>query len=379
MSRKLATITKIKATTPIAGADFIEVASMTTNNWVCVVKKGDFVPGDFGVYFEIDSFLPKEERYVFLDGRSNKTWHGVEGYRLRTIKLRGHVSQGLVLPLSLFPEIQKPEEGNDVTELLNVKLYELLEPPSFNMGSRRRKQPRLFPYFLRKTDQERLQSLSSERLTALSGRAFEVTEKLDGTSATYYYKDGHFGVCSRNLELPTSFNKNILMRAVEWFRKRFLWRNFEKQFGFPRSIYEHVAASEQINVKMAELYETLGVYYAIQGEIVGPTISDNRLKLNKICFYVFDVYDIDHQVYVDAAQRYNIVSMLGLEHVPVIELSAVLDFEKTPIVELIKSADGKSCLSDAIREGLVYKQRGEHSSQDSFKIISNEYLLKHGL
>jgi RNA ligase (TIGR02306 family) len=183
MSRKLATITKIRKTSPIEGADFIEAATMTTNGWVCVVKKGEFMPDDFGVYFEIDSFLPKEERYDFLDGKSNKTMNGVEGYRLNTVKLRKQISQGLLLPLQQFPEIVKPHEGDDVTELLKIELYETPEIHAAvgTQGCTAGK----FPHFVRKTDQERIQSIEENRLQDFLCEDFEITEKLDGTSATY--------------------------------------------------------------------------------------------------------------------------------------------------------------------------------------------------
>ncbi|MDR2704337.1 MAG: RNA ligase (ATP) [Planctomycetaceae bacterium] len=382
MFRKLATITKIRKISPIEGADFIEAVTMTTNGWVCVAKKGDFEVGEFGVYFEIDSFLPKEERYVFLDGKSNKTLNGVEGYRLRTIKLKKQISQGLLLPLSTFPEIVDPQEGDDVTELLNIKLY---EPPETHAStSTRGCTAGKFPSFIRKTDQERIQSFEEERIKSFECVNFEITEKLDGTSCTIYYKDGHFGVCSRNLELKTSFNKNFFQRCVEWFRKRFLWRRFEKQFGFPKSTYEEMAVKHNLNETLTEYCKTNNRNLAIQGEIVGTGISSNRLKLNYVDFFVFDIFDIDKQAYIDFSERAYITDRLGLSHVPVIDVAC--HFEKKPLQEMIEFADGQSKLSDEPREGLVYKSRVDHyneshgfKEQVSFKIISNKYLLKHGL
>jgi RNA ligase (TIGR02306 family) len=378
MSRKLATITKIKKTLPIEGADFIEAVTMTTNGWVCVAKKGDLTPGDFGVYFEIDSFLPKEERYAFLDGRSNKTMNDVEGYRLKTVKLRKQISQGLLLPLHYFPEITKPQEGDDVTELLKIELYEA--PVKMSSRSGQFGQPAgKFPSFVRKTDQERIQSLNETQIQALEHKTYEITEKLDGTSATYYYNRKHFGVCSRNLELKTSFGKNFFQRCIEWFRKKVLWRQFKKQFGFPKSIYEEMAALHNLDKTLPEFCKETGHHYAIQGEIVGATISNNRLKLNDIEFYVFDIFDIDKQTYLDATERYAIAERLELRHVPIIEAEHVLRFDETPMEQMIKSADGKSVLSDQKREGLVYKQRGGEPWAVSFKIISNAYLLEHGI
>jgi RNA ligase (TIGR02306 family) len=377
MSRKLATITKVKELLPIEGADRIEAATMTTNGWTCVIKKGEFVTGDFGIYFEIDSFLPKEERYGFLDGRSNKMMDGVEGYRLRTVKLRKQISQGLLMPLSIFPEITNPQEGDDVTRLLNIKLYEI--PVKFSMGMRGARPAGKFPSFIRKTDQDRIQSLDEIQINARNNKTYEITEKLDGTSATYYYKNGRFGVCSRNLELQTSFGKNFLQRCIEWFRKKILWRHFEKQFGFPKSIYEEMAALHHLDKTLPELCKETGRNFAVQGEIVGTNISSNRLKLDTIDFYVFDIFDIDQQAYLDASERYEIATRLELRHVPILEQSYYLCFEETPIEQLIQLADGKSALSDQKREGIVYKQRGGEAWAVSFKVISNEYLLEHGL
>jgi RNA ligase (TIGR02306 family) len=383
MSRKLATITRIKEILPIEGADLIEAVTMTTNGWTCVVRKGDFKVGDFGVYFEIDSFLPKEERYHFLDGRSNKTLDGVEGYRLRTIKLKKQISQGLILPMTEFPEIKSYEEieARDVTELLGIKEYEVPEVYGTRThGCAAGK----FPYFVPKTDQVRIQSIEEKLLESLVGKTFEITEKLDGTSATYYYKDNHFGVCSRNLELKTSFNKSFIKRCFEWFQKKFLRCPFEKGYNIPKSTYEDVAVKYNLNETLPEFCRTNKRNLAIQGEIVGPGISSNRLKLNAVGFCVFDVFDIDKQQYLDALDRYDVVRSLNLIHVPVIDLCYV--FEKKPLQEMIESANGKSILSDKSREGVVYKLRDDYMSGEtsdnilrlSFKIISNQYLLKHG-
>jgi RNA ligase (TIGR02306 family) len=203
--RQLVTITKIKEVRAIPNADAIEAAMMTTNGWVCVVKKGEFQPGDLAVYFEIDSFIPShkkkvlDERFQFLDGRFNKKMEDVEGYRLRTIKLRGQISQGLVLPVNIFPEIRSPKEGQDVSKTLHVQLY---EPPQ-HAGNPLRpvERTRSFPNFIRKTDQERIQSFKPEEIEELYHHTFEVTAKMDGTSCTMYCNKGTFGVCSRNLEL----------------------------------------------------------------------------------------------------------------------------------------------------------------------------------
>ena len=197
MERKLASIRRITDIQPIPNADAIEV--VVVGGWKVVTKKGEFNVGDLCVYCEIDSFLPILPQYEFLRKSSYKKLStGEEGFRLRTIKLRGQVSQGLVLPLSVLPGGRELFEGMDVTEVLSITKY---EPPI--PASLAGKVKGLFPSFLHKTDEERVQNLANEfGILHLfqPNKTYYVTEKLDGSSATFYFRNGEFGVCSRNLE-----------------------------------------------------------------------------------------------------------------------------------------------------------------------------------
>jgi len=183
-SRKLATITTIKELRPIEGADRIEIATFTSNGWQCVVGKGEFRVGDKAIYFEIDSFLPKEERYSVLEGRCNKVLRGKEGYRIKTIKLKGEISQGFAMPIqSNFPELIDKNlltDGENVTDTLGIKLWELPIAGGFGFQIGRPKGG--FPHWLQKTDQERIQSMKNRQVMDMFGHDFELTEKLDGTS-----------------------------------------------------------------------------------------------------------------------------------------------------------------------------------------------------
>jgi len=195
MERKLSTIRRISEITPIDGADKIEL--VTIDGWKVVVAKdvGHKV-GDLVVYCEIDSFLPIREEFEFLRKSSYKKMSdGKEGFRLKTIRLKNTLSQGLVLPISVLDFGEMVSEGQDVTERLGIVKYEPPIPAELSG-----KVKGLFPSFLRKTDEERVQNLQSD-YEDLKTQKFYVTEKLDGSSATFYYKDGQFGVCSRNLEL----------------------------------------------------------------------------------------------------------------------------------------------------------------------------------
>jgi RNA ligase (TIGR02306 family) len=200
--RKLATIRKITDIRPIEGADKIEIA--TVGGWnVVVAKDVEHKVGNSVVYCEIDSFLPIKEEFEFLRKSSYKKMGDQEGFRLKTIRLRGQLSQGLILPISVVPITQFATghdlpEGLDVTEMLGIVKY---EPPIPAELSGKVKGG--FPSFLRKTDEERVQNLVKEyeeyKLT--SEHQFYMTEKLDGSSATFYMNESEFGVCSRNLEL----------------------------------------------------------------------------------------------------------------------------------------------------------------------------------
>jgi len=200
--RKLATVRRISDIKPINGADMIELA--VVDGWkVVVAKNANHKIGDMVIYCEVDSFLPIKPEYEFLRKSSYKKMGDEEGFRLRTLKLKGVISQGLILPLSVLnpPSTNiyvEPFEGLDVTRMLGIVKYEPPIPAELAgkvKGS--------FPSFLVKTNEERCQNLSEEyqEWKFKSNHKFYATEKLDGSSATFYFKDGEFGVCSRNLEL----------------------------------------------------------------------------------------------------------------------------------------------------------------------------------
>ena len=185
MERKLASVQRILSVAPIDGADAIVKA--TVLGWELVVKKDEFKPGDLCVYMEIDSLVPERPEFEFLRPRS---------FRIRTVRLRKQVSQGIAFPLSILPEGGSPaEEGLDVTTLLGVRKYEA--PVSIQLSGQVKGS---FPAFLRTTDEMRIQAFP-EVLVRHRGTVFYLTEKLDGTSMTVYHRQGEFGVCSRNWDL----------------------------------------------------------------------------------------------------------------------------------------------------------------------------------
>ena len=335
----MATIRKIDNIRPIVDADAIECA--VVGGWTVVVKKGEYTVGDLAVYCEIDSFVPTTiAPFLTKPGHYAKTFEGVEGERLRTVKLRGQLSQGLLLPMQVAVG---SEEGADVSDILGIKKYEAPIPAALAGEVKG-----MFPSRIPKTDQERIQNLSVELTEWMAEELhWEVTEKLDGSSMTVYMLDGEVGVCSRNLDLKRNPDNS-------------LWR---------------AAIKHKLEEKLAG-YGNI----AIQGELVGNGIQGNIYKMRDQDFYVYDIYDIDAGRYFTPADRKMFVQALDLLHCPVLAYSANLvdTLGITNMDQILKFAEGHSVMGDIVgptREGLVFKC---HEKQVSFKAISNKFLMKHG-
>ena len=333
--RKMVTIRQIDALTPIEGADAIECA--TIGGWKVVVKKGEFSVGDRAVYCEIDSWIPTELAPFLSKGKEPREFEGIRGERLRTVKLRGQLSQGLLLNLDFaIPQTNSFVEGDDVSETLGIVKWE--RPMNAQLAGLAKGN---FPSLIPKTDQERAQNLVEEILAAAqAGTQFEITEKLEGSSMTVYLIDGEFGVCSRNLDLKETADNTF-------------WQ---------------VARREQIEEKLRNNnYDNV----AIQGELIGPGIQNNIYKLSQPEFRVFDVYNIHSGAYVDPAFRRAMVKSLGLLHVPFISVDK--DLGVGSVEEILQWAEDMSILNSTVqREGIVFK---EVCGGMSFKAISNKYLL----
>ena len=346
MERKLATIRKIKEINPIEGADAIELA--VVDGWQVVVAKNvGHQVGDLVVYCEIDSFLPIEPEFEFLRKSSYKKMGDQEGFRLKTIKLRGQISQGLILPYSVIPIAQFATaadlpEGMDVSEMLGIVKY---EPPIPAQLAGRVKGT--FPSFLRKTDEERIQNLEKEytEWTLSSKHQFYATEKLDGSSFTCYIKNGEFGVCSRNMDLLETEDNTF-------------WA---------------VARKLDLENKL----RSFGKNICFQGEMVGSGIQGNHYNMKDQTVFFYNIFLIDEREYVGYDEFRNMLFDLDLACVPVLSypFNFPADSEAAlPTVSvLLRSAEGKSVLNDKVeREGLVIRSMDRTIS---FKVISNKFLL----
>ncbi len=326
--RKLATVRAIAAVDPIPGADAIEVATVT--GWKVVIKKGEFKPGDLAVYCEIDSFLPVKPEYEFLRKSSFRKMGGLEGFRLKTIRLRGQVSQGLLIPAP-----PGAAEGDDVTETLGVVKWDPPLPASL-AGKVRGPWPNV-----PKTDEERIQNMPE---ILGSEETFYATEKLDGSSATFVVDRGEFYVCSRNL--------NLLEDAGNTF-----WQ---------------VARERGLEEKM----RAHGGDFAVQGELIGPGVQGNRYKLAKAEVRLFAAYDMQRSAYLGWDELAALAEELGLGTAPLIRRGARLA-DYGSVDRLLADADGPSALGGSPREGLVWRIESG-TLKVSFKAISNAFLLATG-
>lgn len=387
--RMLAYIAKIDEIMPIPNADKIEVARV--GGWQVVVSKHDnFTVGGNVIYIEIDSIVPNDrEEFAFLKDRK---------YRVKTIKLRGQVSQGLIMPTSILPK-GTYNVGDDVTDILGIKKYEpktTNTPPESNEMRLRGAHPKLYrrpwfkkmmryewfrkitfklflpkkknsgwPAWIVKTDEERVQNM----LWVLQNKKpMIVTEKLDGTSSTYsLHKEGlkwKFYVCSRNVVQDTPDKKSYLNDV----------NNIEG------NVYWEMANKYNIEKALTILKDKLDAreYVTLQGETVGEGIQKNKynFKGHDIFFFnlIVDGKKIDS---LSASQLLEILYFANCEifdekfrWVPIITTKYILPdtFE-----ELMEYSTGKSTLEDTLREGYVFRN---YDDNISFKCVSNDFLLK---
>ena len=359
--RKLATIREITSLRPIPGADKIEVAQV--DGWECVVRKGEFREGERIIYIEVDSVVPERPEFEFLRDRK---------FRVRTIKLRGQVSQGLVLPLSILKDGWRYDLGEDVTDVLGITKY---DPQAQQEAQLLTKQPKQtqnpfakfmmrfkwyrkffvkskrrggFPDWIAKTDETRIQNMMTLFETeSKRGTPFSVTEKMDGQSATYYLRrlsrrKFEFGVCSRNIYLATPDNSSYWTVA----------RKYDM---------------ENVLKKLIGDYDTV----VLQGEICGDGIQGNKYHISGYELFVFNLIYPDRKY--SAEEIAVFVAPLGLKTVPIVDLDKTLP---PTIQELVEYAKGNSVVrAGQKREGVVMRNM---KSNISFKVINPDFLLAEG-
>lgn len=409
MSRRLVTIRKVDMISPIPNADAIEVASI--GGWQVVTKKGEFSPGSYCLYFEIDSFLPTgNPAWQFLVDKQGREFEGVYGHRLRTIKLRGQLSQGFIAPISAFSRVvefalARKCDGNfcendyadlmdeDFSQLLGVKKWEATLPAQLAGQAEG-----LFPSFIRKTDQERCQNLVSqifqyddelvdfsitaqtmvpEALKALEDKGiiqfldgrwmktnqakadrttqYEITLKMDGSSMTVFARR-----TGNEVEVGTSQIGGVGGQAA--------WAEHEIESGVcSRNLQLKVSEGNKDNsfVRMATdssmlaVLEALareeGLQLAVQGELMGPGIQGNRENLKDFTFFVFDIQNLATGSYLSVYERYTIMDTLyaagvdrtKVRHAPImIEPGKFVDFADLVGIERIGHRLDSLCIGN---------------------------------
>ena len=351
--RKLASFRTINSITPIEGADFIALAQV--DGWQCVVGKHDFSVGDVAVYFEIDSWLPLDSgvfcQFEFLH-KNKFTWNESIGTRIKSMTLRGSLSQGLLLPyksLNVDPEALGYDA--DLTDILGVKLWEREIPACMNgiaVGS--------FPSWGRRPDATRIQNIQNKVLDTLWDEEFEITVKRNGTSCSIYRYQGKTGVCSKNWEIENNSEnaENVYLR-----------------------IFNMLDASNVL--------QKLDANVMILGEIFGPGIEANFENVRKHTFEVFNIFDIDKHRFFTRDERLQFIEeynqIAGNEilcNVPTINVCKLINFGYSRL-DLIQQADGPSAGNGKFREGLVFKSTNLiNGDVFMFKVVGNRYLLKTG-
>lgn len=339
--RCMAQIVTVDEIVPIENADNIELAKVL--GWQCVVKKQEFKVGDMAIYVCIDSVLDQ----------TNPNFAFLEGKRLKTKKLRGEISQGLLGQLSWLDGILDSTNikiGDDVTSALNIMKY--VVPEEGHQYSNHQGKKSTFPSFVPKTDEERIQNIP-KIFDKIKDNQIVITRKEDGTSTTYVYKktgetNGDFFPCSRNFKLSREDHES----------KKIL------------PFYFQMVDDFDIENGMRKL----GLNIAIQGEIVGPGVNGNRLKLGKYDYRVFNIWDIDAQKYLDWDQVIAITDTLNLHRVPVLYRGPLIE-EYANVKNLLKFAEEQMYGKNIPAEGIVIKTDGANVRY-SFKVISNKYLLK---
>lgn len=347
MSRKLASIQRIYKIEPIEGADRIELAYVL--GWQCVVNKGQFNVGDLAVYFEIDSFLPIRPDFEFLRNSSYKNTDIMgEGFRLKTQKFRGQVSQGLLLPLSQFNEIPANVElGADVTDALNVRKWEIEERVTTGgtvIGT--------LPYTVPYTDETRVQA-APELIQEFAGIDYYISTKMDGSSHSISIDENGVHVTGHNYEYKDDGNSSFY--------------NFVNERGYKNAIEAF---------KEKEGLSTL----TIQGEFCGAGIQKNRLKLAKPEWYVFTIMENGKRVSLN--RMLEICSEVGLTNVPIEETGDDLPAKYSTVEALLERADGEYP-NGGKKEGIVIRPTepifcANIGAELSMKVVNNKYLLKNG-
>ena len=379
MARQLASVQKILSLNPIEGADRIEVARVL--GWDVVVKKGDFKVGDMGCYIEIDSIVPSTPIFEFMKERK---------YRVRTIKLKKQTSQGLFMSFNDLgiTNTKRLKEGDDLTSLIGITKWEPDENntpiyqgkgkksiwwklvytlPFLKMFRKRCGPGASFPgHLVPKTDETRIQAFGPSFLETYADLPVAISQKMDGSSATFVYNKGKFSVASRNV----------------WYIEK-KDNNFWK-----------VAENTGIAKAVKEVFGKRNV--CLQGEVCGPSIQENRYKFDSLHYFLFGIFDSDKKEYFTPQELINAFESLRaagstIEIVDQIVMPTdgitIKDIGLTVDAWLAYVETRSRFNPDTWNEGVVirsldnkpYGVKGMEGGRFSWKCVSNKYLLQYNL
>lgn len=337
---KVATIEKILEIKPHTGADNLELAKI--KGWQVCVKKGEYNPGDLCVYICVDSVVEDKPQYEFLKNKN---------FRIKTIKLRGELSQGIVFPLSILKEfghslivLDENIEGTDVSKYVFASHYE--KPIPQNLAG---KIKGMFPTFLVRTDEDNIKN-NPAIIDELKGKNYYISTKIDGSSGTFYLKDNQFGVCSRNLELIRE-DSNIF------------WK---------------MAIKYDLENKLKTYF--MGKNVCVQGEVYGPGIQKNLLGESEVSLKLFNLFDIDEHKYLGFKELSSFCRESSVPMIHIVEVG--FNFDKT-LKELQILANELKYDNGNLAEGLVIRPQEECYSNTlrgrlSGKVVSEPFELKFG-
>lgn len=368
--RKLAHIELITALSPIEKADKIEVA--TVLGWQCVVKKEEFKIGDKIIYIEVDSIVPEKPEYEFLRDRK---------FRVRTIKLRGQVSQGLVIPIPKEWNPNKLEEGDDVTDALGIIKY--LSPSEmddeiqydrqianeknklkkfmmqyswFRKFFLKKKQNSNFPYWVSKTDEPRLQNIPKV-LEQFKDHDVYVTEKIDYQSATFTGKmvSKYSGLLGKIF--PKKFNFIVCSRNQINNDKNSLYWQIVKKYNIEQILKENPTLT-------------------IQGEQGSPSVQGNKYGITVPTLWIFNIIDHEKNYHYNYEEIHAFCVKYNLQHVYILTKCKLSNLGST-VQEMVDSSKGLSTLANIPREGIVVRCIEDGKKLLSFKVINPDFLLKY--
>ena len=342
--RKLASIQVVWDVQPIENAE--KIVQISVEGWKCVANKGQFKKGDLCVYFEIDSFLPVRPEFEFLRKSSYKNTNIMgEGFKLRTQKFMGVLSQGLALPVNTFPEITNISVGQDVTELLGIKKWEIEEKATTGgnvIGT--------LPYDVPHTDEIRCQ-VFDEYKEAFAGLEYYISTKMDGSSHSLSIDNDGFHVCGHNYEYKDDGSS---------------------------SFYEFIKKMQYENA-MKHVVEVYGMdTLTVQGEFCAPGIQKNPVRLKSPEWYVFTIRENGKRVGLQRMQE--LCDALGMPAVPIEEIDTDLPSKYPTVDALLERADGNYATGGR-KEGIVIRPTEPVYNETiggplSMKVVSNKYLLK---